>query len=205
MGHLSRASSHQRYKYTSQTRPRRTDCSVQQSLRLELGPLPLLSSPQASAMSKYARDHAHCGDQTVQSRGHPSQRGRGPFHAPPDQADFTRTNSTVFNPKILEASIREIASCLADGAKADLLLYAAKKLDISRERCALVLYARAASPCAITPPSAVVFHRARFTSWPAFEPGSIVWFGSRVGLWRGRFLRLLSLSMPLRLNFGPKI
>ena len=43
MGHLSRASSHQRYKYTSQTRPRRTDCSVQQSLRLELGPLPLLS------------------------------------------------------------------------------------------------------------------------------------------------------------------
>jgi hypothetical protein len=40
----------------------------------------------------------------------------------------------VFNPKILEASIKEIASCLAHGAKADLLLYAAKKLDISHER-----------------------------------------------------------------------
>jgi hypothetical protein len=40
----------------------------------------------------------------------------------------------VFNPKILEASIKEIASRLEDEAKADLLLYAAKKLDISLER-----------------------------------------------------------------------
>ncbi|KAF9650287.1 hypothetical protein BDM02DRAFT_1449085 [Thelephora ganbajun] len=84
-------------------------------------------------MSKYARDHAHCGDQTVQKRGHPNQSGRGPLHTPPDQTGSTRTNSTVFNPKILEASIKEIASCLADGAKADLLLYAAKKLDVSHE------------------------------------------------------------------------
>ena len=85
-------------------------------------------------MSKHTRDHAHCGDQTVQNRGHPSQGGRDPFHAPPDQAGLTRTNSTVFNPKILEASIKEIAACLTDGAKADLLLYAAKKLDIGQDR-----------------------------------------------------------------------
>ena len=85
-------------------------------------------------MSKHARDHAHCGDQTVQHRVHPNRSGRGPFHDPPDQTGLTRTNSTVFNPKILEASIKEIASCLADGEKADLLLYAAKKLDIGHER-----------------------------------------------------------------------
>ena len=84
-------------------------------------------------MSKLTRDHAHCGDQTVQNRGHPNQSGRGVFHAPPDQTGFTRTNRTVFNPKILEASIKEIASRLADGAKADLLLYAAKKLDIGQD------------------------------------------------------------------------
>ena len=88
-------------------------------------------------MSKYARDHAHCGDQVVQSRGHPNQNGRGPLHTPPDQAGFPSTNSTVFNPKILEASIKEIASRLVDDAKADLLLYAAKKLDVSHERWAL--------------------------------------------------------------------
>ena len=82
-------------------------------------------------MSKHARGHAHCSDQAVQK---PSQSGRAPFHAPPDQTGLTKTNSTVFNPKILEASIREIASCLADGAKADLLLYAAKKLDIGQDR-----------------------------------------------------------------------
>jgi len=85
-------------------------------------------------MSKYARGHAHCGDQTVQTRGHPNQNGRAPFHAPPDQTGLNKMNSTVFNPKILEASIREIASCLVDGAKADLLLYAAKKLDIGHDR-----------------------------------------------------------------------
>lgn len=84
-------------------------------------------------MSKHARDHAHCGDQSFQKLGIPNQSGRGPIHTPPDQTGFTRTNSTVFNPKILEASIKEIASCLEDGAKADLLLYAAKKLDTSRE------------------------------------------------------------------------
>ena len=85
-------------------------------------------------MSKHAKDHVYCGDQAIQSRGHQSQGGLGPLHAPPDQTGCTRTNSTVFNPKILEASIKEIASCLADGAKADLLLYAAKKLDIGRDR-----------------------------------------------------------------------
>ena len=36
----------------------------------------------------------------------------GSFHAPPNHTGFTRTNSTVFNPKILEASIKEIASRL---------------------------------------------------------------------------------------------
>lgn len=82
-------------------------------------------------MSKHVRVHDHRGDQPVQRGGHPNQSGRGPVHAPPDQ---TRTNSTVFNPKILEASIREIASCLEDGTKVDLLLYAAKKLDVGRER-----------------------------------------------------------------------
>jgi hypothetical protein len=85
-------------------------------------------------MSKHARDHAHCSDQSVPIRGHPNQTGRGPTHTPPDQAGFTRTKSTVFNPKILEASIKEIASRLEDGEKADLLLYAAKKLDFSHER-----------------------------------------------------------------------
>lgn len=85
-------------------------------------------------MSKHVRGHAHCGDQSVQKRGHPNQSGRGLIHTPPDQAGFLRTNSTVFNPKILEASIREIASRLEDGSKADLLLYAAKKLDIGHER-----------------------------------------------------------------------
>lgn len=84
-------------------------------------------------MSKQARDHSHCGDQTVQTRGHHNQSGRGPFHSPPDRTGSTRANTNVFNPKILEASIKEIASCLADGAKADLLLYAAKMLDISHE------------------------------------------------------------------------
>ena len=84
-------------------------------------------------MAKHARGHVHCGDQAVQNRGHPSQSGRGPFHPSPDQAGFTRTISTVFNPKILEASIKEIASRLVDGAKADLLLYAAKKLDIGQD------------------------------------------------------------------------
>jgi hypothetical protein len=85
-------------------------------------------------MSKHARDHTYCGDQSVQRGGRPNQSGRDPIHTPPDQAGLTRTNSTVFNPKILEASIREIASCLEDGTKADLLLYAAKKLDVGRER-----------------------------------------------------------------------
>lgn len=84
-------------------------------------------------MSKHGRDHAHCSDHTVQNRGHHDQGGRGPFHAPPERTGSTRVNSNVFNPKILEASIKEIASCLADGAKADLLLYAAKMLDISHE------------------------------------------------------------------------
>jgi hypothetical protein len=32
--------------------------------------------------------------------------------------------SNVFNPKILDASIRDVASCLSDDQKADLLLYA---------------------------------------------------------------------------------
>lgn len=129
-------------------------------------------------MSKHARDHAHCGDQAVQNRGHPNQSARGPFHAPPDRTGFTRTNSTVFNPKILEASIKEIASCLTDGAKADLLLYAAKMLDIGRERWALFLCIRAAAAvaprfCAITPRclsfTATV---SRIFFMYAFEPGS---------------------------------
>ncbi|TFK61014.1 hypothetical protein BDN72DRAFT_485629 [Pluteus cervinus] len=34
----------------------------------------------------------------------------------------------VFNPKILDASIRDVASCLSDNQKADLLLYAMKSL-----------------------------------------------------------------------------
>ena len=86
-------------------------------------------------MSKHARDHAHCGsDQSLPKRAHPNQNGRGPIHTPPDQTGSTRTNSNVFNPKILEASIKEIASSLEDGTKADLLLYAAKKLDVSHER-----------------------------------------------------------------------
>ncbi|TFK21454.1 hypothetical protein FA15DRAFT_80814 [Coprinopsis marcescibilis] len=34
----------------------------------------------------------------------------------------------VFNPKILDASIRDISSCLSDSQKADLLLYAMKSM-----------------------------------------------------------------------------
>lgn len=35
----------------------------------------------------------------------------------------------VFNPKILDASIRDVSLCLSDNQKADLLLYALKNLD----------------------------------------------------------------------------
>lgn len=34
----------------------------------------------------------------------------------------------VFNPKILDASIRDVALCLTDNQKADLLLYAMRSL-----------------------------------------------------------------------------
>jgi hypothetical protein len=126
-------------------------------------------------MSKHARDHAHCSDQSVPKRGHPNHTGRGLIHTPPDQAGFTRTNSTVFNPKILEASIKEIASRLEDGAKADLLLYAAKKMDVSHDRLAPFPYNPPASRlpssrffyCQISPrvsfPSCISLHRARYS------------------------------------------
>ena len=129
-------------------------------------------------MSKHARDHAHCGDQPVQKRAHPNQSGRGPIHTPPDQAGFTRTNSTVFNPKILEASIKEIASLLEDGEKADLLLYAAKKLDVSREKWVLfpceLLAGRPSRAHSITPtlPSLKPPDLACFTVAPAFFQSS---------------------------------
>ncbi|KXN82391.1 hypothetical protein AN958_02596 [Leucoagaricus sp. SymC.cos] len=34
----------------------------------------------------------------------------------------------VFNPKILDASIRDVSSCLSDNQKVELLLYAIKSL-----------------------------------------------------------------------------
>lgn len=37
--------------------------------------------------------------------------------------------ATVFNPKILDASIRDVASYLTDNEKADLLLFALKNLN----------------------------------------------------------------------------
>lgn len=91
-------------------------------------------------MSGHPRDHAHGSDQSAPKRGHPNQSGRVPTHTPPDQVGFAQTNGALFNPNILEASIKEIASRLEDGEKADLLLYAVRKLDISRER-------RVSSPC----------------------------------------------------------
>lgn len=36
----------------------------------------------------------------------------------------------VFNPKILDASIRDVSSCLTDNQKADLLLYAMRSLQL---------------------------------------------------------------------------
>ncbi|KAG6883753.1 hypothetical protein C0993_003991 [Termitomyces sp. T159_Od127] len=36
----------------------------------------------------------------------------------------------LFNPKILDASIRDVASCLTDNQKADLLLYAMRSLHL---------------------------------------------------------------------------
>lgn len=36
----------------------------------------------------------------------------------------------IFNPKILDASIRDVASCLSDNQKADFLLYGIQKLQL---------------------------------------------------------------------------
>lgn len=36
----------------------------------------------------------------------------------------------IFNPKILDACIRDVAECLTDNQKADLLLYAVRSIHI---------------------------------------------------------------------------
>ena len=43
----------------------------------------------------------------------------------------------VFNPKILDASIRDVSSCLSDNQKVELLIYAIKSLHF--EGCVLCL------------------------------------------------------------------
>lgn len=49
----------------------------------------------------------------------------------------------VFNPKILDASIRDVTSCLSDHQKADVLLYAMGHLNLDRSVPPRLLLARA--------------------------------------------------------------
>ena len=53
-------------------------------------------------------------------------------------------SANVFNPKILDASIRDVTSCLSDDQKADVLLSAMGHLELGRSVIALL-----STPCPV--------------------------------------------------------